>query len=334
MQKKLIAMAVAGMIAAPAFAQSNVTVYGIIDTFLGYGKAGDTKFSGVDYGTTAGSRLGFKGSEDLGNGLKATFTLEQGFDTSDGSANSTRQFHRQAWVGLDGAFGFVGIGRQYAPGYMTYKYDPLFGGTFDTRTTVNAGLSLRVTSQQRWDNSVVYESKSMGGFSARLAYGFGSTETGASRGDDNKVGVGLNYHNGPLSVSYVYINDGNFVSATQDSKEHYIGAAYDFGGFKLMGSWQTADQGANDVDVYQIGGAVNVSAAGSIRVAYAGRKDDAKDKDAKSLGLGYFHSMSKRTQVYVGVNRTNNDKAQTMGVLAKETGKNSTLVGVGIAHTF
>ncbi|MCZ4303805.1 porin [Zoogloeaceae bacterium G21618-S1] len=340
MQKKLIALAIAGMIAAPAFAQSNVTVYGIIDTFVGVGKAGDAKFSGVANGVLNGPRIGFKGEEDLGNGLKAKFVLEQGFNSDDASPASSKEFHRQAWVGLEGGFGFIGLGRQYSPGYYAFRNDAVAAGALDPAAILTGGgLQVDAGSDARWDNSVNYQSKKFGGFSGQVIYSFGSTEAddkakNPNRNTDDKVGLGLNYANGPLNVDYIYINAGDSTLG-DDHKEHYLGAAYDFGGFKLVGSYQTASVDANDSDVkvYQIGGIVPVG-MGNIHVAYGARNEDAQDSDSRSFTVAYTHNLSKRTIAYVGVNRTTNDDNVGLGALAKQDGKSSNALGLGIRHAF
>ncbi len=362
MQKKLIAMAVAGMIAAPAFAQSNVTVYGIIDTFVGYAKAGDSKFTGVHNGVLNGPRIGFKGSEDLGNGLKAVFTLEQGFNSDDASPASTKEFHRQAWLGLEGGFGFIGLGRQYAPGFgavATYS-GAVAAGAIDASTPLTSGLSISAGSLARWDNSVKYKSKNFGGFSGEVIYSFtgtSGTESGADRGDDNDLGLGLNYANGPFAIGYVYQSTKAMDTAASSTvgivggvpavvttaaaegtkqKEHYLGASYDFGAVKLMGSYQTADVDAatdNDIKVYYIGAVVPVG-KGNIHVAYGARSEDADDMDSRSFAVAYTHNLSKRTIAYVGANRTTNDDSAARGVLATSAGDGSTAFGVGIRHAF
>ena len=359
MQKKLIAMAIAGMIAAPAFAQSNVTVYGIIDTFVGLGKAGDAKFSGVANRVLNGPRIGFKVSEDLGNGLKAVFTLEQGFSSDDGEPNSSKQFHRQAWVGLEGGFGFIGLGRQYSPGYFSFRNDAIAAGALDPHAILaGGGLQIDAATDSRWDNSVAFQSKSYGGFNARVVYAFGATESDNSstdvlntkgaknpnRNNDDRIGLGLNYANGPLNVDYIYVDAGD-TTLGDDHKEHYLGGGYDFGSFKLVGSYQTASFDANnsDIKVYQLGAIVPVG-NGNIHVAYGARKQDAKDTDSRSFGLAYTHNLSKRTIAYVGVNRTSNDDEVLRGALVSaskagdanwsEKGESSTAFGVGIRHAF
>ena len=340
MQKKLIALAIAGMIAAPAFAQSNVTVYGIIDTFVGVGKAGDAKFSGVANGVLNGPRIGFKGEENLGNGLKAKFVLEQGFNSDDASPASSKEFHRQAWVGLEGGFGFIGLGRQYSPGYYSFRNDAVAAGALDPHAILaGGGLQIDAATDSRWDNSVSYQSKSFGGFSGQLIYSFGSTEADVkaknpNRNTDDKVGLGLNYANGPLNVDYIYVNAGDSAFG-DDHKEHYLGAGYDFGGFKLVGSYQTASVDAKDSDVkvYQIGGIIPVG-SGNIHVAYGVRNEDAKNSDSRSFGLAYTHNLSKRTIAYVGLNRTTNDDNVGLGALAKANGESSNALGLGIRHAF
>ncbi len=121
MQKKLIALAIAGLVSAPAFAQSNVTIYGVADAYMGFGDHGANDMAAVSSGGLSGSRIGFRGAEDLGNGLKAVFTYEQGFDLDDSVNSDASQGlggkARQSFVGLGGSFGTVSLGRQYAPGY-------------------------------------------------------------------------------------------------------------------------------------------------------------------------------------------------------------------------
>ncbi len=212
MQKKLIALAVAGLVSAPAFAQSNVTIYGVADAYMGFGSHGDNDFQGVGSGGLSGSRIGFKGAEDLGNGLKAVFTYEQGFDLDD-TVNSSSTTGaglggkaRQAFVGVSGGFGTISLGRQYAPGYHSSgAYDALLSslafsaqavlsgaangreGRYvpavgDEENIAPVGLSISPTNAARWDNSVAYVG-TFSGLTARAIYSFNGVENNTYKQD-------------------------------------------------------------------------------------------------------------------------------------------------------
>lgn len=308
MQKKLIALAIAGLVSAPAFAQSNVTIYGVADAGLAAGSHGDTDFRGVLSGVLSGSRIGFKGSEDLGNGLKGVFVLEQGFDIGNGiaspavgtasgatagpeygSTNDTTDgdsvFSRQAYVGLSGAFGTVSLGRQYAPGYF-FNYDAVLGAYISPQSILsnNAGMTITPNSAARWDNSVAYTG-SFSGLTVRgiwAARGNELTRSGAvtpavagtSPSYDDAYGLSADYANGPLAVGAVYqLSKGNsFTGNSSKQKEWGVGGSYDFGIVKLAASYQDAESLANtnnnDADLWQVGVIVPVGAAGNVHLAY------------------------------------------------------------------
>src|SRR5574338_760341 len=181
MQKKLIALAVAGLVSVPAFAQSNVTIYGIVD--MGYAYRGDNVVDGVknrngiDSGIANGSRLGFKGTEDLGNGMKAGFVLEQGILADTGSSAQGRTFGRQSFAYLGGNFGTVGLGRQYAPQFVLLDSLDPFG-------TGHVGASNNIYAiEVRLDNLVSYTSPSWNGFNVVAGYTF-SAAGNESRGNN------------------------------------------------------------------------------------------------------------------------------------------------------
>jgi predicted porin len=115
MKKMILAAALAAAFSSAAYAQTNVTMYGIVDAGIAYKKNGNPAGNTVsmESGQQSGSRLGFKGREDLGGGLAAIFTLESGFNIDDGKlGQGGRLFGRQAWVGMSGGFGSVKLGRQ------------------------------------------------------------------------------------------------------------------------------------------------------------------------------------------------------------------------------
>ncbi len=376
MQKKLIALAVAGLVSAPAFAQSNVTIYGVADAGIAVGSHGDNDFRGLLSGVLSGSRIGFRGTEDLGNGLSAVFQLEQGFDIGNGTVspnvattntNNTvgnrndrdSAFSRQAWVGLKGAFGTVGLGRQYAPGFGQ-QYDAIASAAISPQSnlSVGAGLTITPNSPARWDNSVTY-GNAFGAVKVNAIYSAQASEQATSPDNDNAWGVGAEYAAGGLRVGGVYhfLKDGT--NAGDNTREWLLGASYNFGMLTLAGSYQVGSDvggggvgGDNDVRLWQVGAIVPVGAAGNVHVAYGRVKieDDlntalvpaVEDNEANSWTVAYTHALSKRTTGYVGYNRASNDSNfQTFGVVGAPTpataannGEDSSVFALGVRHTF
>ncbi len=272
MQKKLIALAVAGLASTAAFAQSNVTIYGIVD--YGYAYRWDAKnFAGVgtspnsasqlNGGQAMGNRLGFKGTEDLGNGMKAVFLLEQGFQLDTGAASdSTSTWNRQAYMGLSGNFGTVVGGRLYTPHYTFVSgLDPFAGGYMGVYKNVYSPLGQGATTNNqglvggglmdptRVDNAVAYISPSFGGFTVTGAFSNNATgmDSATSNAANNTVYAILGkYDNGPLTVgaNYHYIAGGSTalnptaVLGSQlylDNVQNFtLGGSYDFKVVKVM----------------------------------------------------------------------------------------------------
>ncbi|HRP22969.1 MAG TPA: porin [Thauera sp.] len=351
MQKKLIALAVAGLVSAPAFAQSNVTIYGVADAAIGIGEHGDNDFQGVVNGVLSGSRIGFRGTEDLGNGLKAVFVLEQGFDIGNGVASPSVSategtnagdrdsvFSRQAYVGVGGAFGTVSLGRQYAPGYF-FNYDAVLGALVSPQSILSNGAGMTITpnSAARWNNSLAYTG-SFSGLTVRGIYSANTVETSMNPEDDDAYGLSLDYSNGPLKVGAVY---QVVQKTTDDQKEWGLGASYDFGFLTVAGSYQDAEGlGTTNIDgdLWQVGVIVPVGAAGNVHVGY-GEVDLDNNRGAESWTVAYTHALSKRTTAYVGYNSTENESAtKAYGLVAAPTvgnlGQDSDLFVAGIRHTF
>ncbi|AVR87705.1 porin [Thauera aromatica] len=355
MQKKLIALAVAGLISAPVFAQSNVTVYGIADVYYGFGKYDDNKFNGIESGGLAGSRLGFKGSEDLGNGLKALFTLEYSIDLDKNEGVGTTGLRsRQQFVGLQGGFGFIGAGRQYAPGYgYVAKYDtsaivPL--SPYHKFVGAN-GSNIQAGSASRVSNSINYISPNFGGLTINAIYGFNEVNQDEDRTAGDLAQIGADYTNGPLAVSLIYSQvsqDAGAIPsekfngiADDDKKEWFVGASYDFKVVKVTGMYNSVEDADNNGDtnnVWALGAIVPVSAAGSVRLSYAAADNDRDDSDADGWTVYYYHGLSKRTTLYTGYARISNDDATSHSLLASTAGQgadeNASSFVVGVNHTF
>lgn len=342
MQKKIIALAVAGLVSGAAFAQSNVTVYGFADIAYEYNKGDNLKFSGLSDGGWSQSRIGFKGEEALGNGLKALFQMEYAasIDQNQGFNNV-----RQSWLGLSGNFGTVSAGRQYAPSFgLMGKFSAnevtnvnpmnLFYNEFSTMGTGGGS---------RFNNSLKYVSPNFSGLTAQAIYGFGEkVGTQADTTDAQRYGVAVDYANGPISAAVIYQavdDDGSTGVTVKGNDAWYIGAGYDFGAVKLVASYQKESNDATNRDpkLWSVGAIVPVSAAGKVRFEYAALDADkvgGEDK-SKGFGLGYTHDLSKRTVVYTYVSRIANQDQMAYGRNATGTaGENNTNFIVGVRHAF
>lgn len=368
MQKKLIALAVAGLASTAAFAQSNVTIYGVVDA--GYMASsgdravnGSANRNGIQSGILGGSRIGFRGEENLGNGLKAVFTLEYGInvDENSGVGNGTPNA-RQQFVGLSSAtLGTVAVGRQYAPGfYASARNDPFMASTGIgslSRLTLGAGYTISgtgvatVDGGSRWDNAVTYTSPVWSGFSVRAAYSFAENNggnNGVSSGDNGKFGLGANYANGGLNVDAVFNHTKNATLAAvpgdDNVNEFYLGGSYDFKVVKLFGSYQLKDDNSETAaadrssDIWQVGATVPVFGNGKVHVSYSKLSwDQSGVGDTKAWALMYTHAMSKRTTLYTGYTRFDNDRAAGLPASNHAIGvageKNGTFAA-GINHAF
>lgn len=286
MQKNLIALAVAGLAALPAFAQSNVTIYGLVD--MGYKWSGDnmddrvSSRSALDSGMSAGSRLGFKGTEDLGNGMKAGFVLEQGLNLDTGTlGQGGRAFGRQSFVSLGGGFGTVALGRQYPAGYLlTATVDPFGSGTAGQYNSV-------YLTEYRWDNAVTYVSPTLGGFSISAAFtmNVNGEESPDNRGegdvgDIHAWSVVPQYVNGPLFAG-IHLQEMRAKSTGlydgETVRVYDVAGTYDFGVAKLAASYglrrasaadfspDSAAVNGKDSRQWFVGVTVPVGAAGTVR---------------------------------------------------------------------
>jgi len=249
MKKTLLAAALLAGFAGVAQAETSVTLYGIIDTGLGYNKisGGPDAINGSRFGmingVQNGSRWGLRGSEDLGDGLRAVFQLESGFNSGNGnSAQNDRLFGRQATIGLaSDSWGQLDFGRQTN---ISSKYfgsiDP-FGAGFGQ---ANIGVALSAANTVRYDNMVLYQTPSFSGFQFGVGYSFNADDNNARqsgwRTADNTraITTGLRYVNGPLNIAFSYdqLNASNNLTQPEvdaTPRMYALGASYDFEVVKL-----------------------------------------------------------------------------------------------------
>jgi predicted porin len=355
MKKSLLALAVFGAFAGAASAQSSVTVYGVVDANVARTQAGADKVTSMNNGEQSQSRIGFKGVEDLGNGLKATFNLENGFDLSNGAQgqDSTLAFSRLAWVGLEGGFGTVRLGRQDLPIYLAMdSVDPFGTGTLGDIGTLFESLD----SKPRLSNMLYYKTPTFAGFTVEGSYTFG--ETAGDNTTGSSYGVVGAYENGPLLVrlGYNLLNGKNAtltapvttvagvaVPTDAKNKDLFAGASYDFGVVKLHAAYLKSkiDDVPGIGETYDAkSGMIGISVplgAGTFLADFTKISEDkfAADNDSKKYSLGYVYSLSKRTNLYTTVARvTNGDDATRAAYGTALAGESSTGYQVGVRHTF
>ncbi|AWI76843.1 porin [Parazoarcus communis] len=308
MQKKLIALAVAGLMSAPAFAQSNVTVYGLFDIGLAHysdsATSGKANRTALDQGFLNGSRLGFKGVEDLGNGLKASFQYEFNVGVDNGGDVGGG---RQTVLALSGNFGTLALGRQYTPQFNLYgEVDPFGAGS-----VANVANISRV--QTRLDNLVAYVSPSFSGFN--VTAGYTMQASGQEVDNDNGVrvwAVSPVYKNGPIYVGLNYHVAKDDATNAEVQKRMDIGASYDFGMVKVSGTYGRDNSetlaGVDNAAKYWMLGVSAPVGVGKVMASYNSYKDlDGLKGEADMWAVGYEHPLSKRTKVYAIYASIDND---------------------------
>lgn len=343
MQKKLLALAVASLVSAPAFAQSQVSVYGIIDVGIQSGKYSDAvgNLTRMVNGGNNTNRIGFKGTEDLGNGMKANFVLESqpGPDTGVLVGNL---WNRLATVGLSGnSWGSVNAGRQYTPWFSAQAANDLF-------YTAGIGTNYSLLGgDTRMSNSLRYDSVSMNGFTMAAMYGFG--ESAPLAGDegitaaDKKLGRagGLNvaYANGPLALRYGYETQTKTVGPDVSRKSNQINGSYDFKVVKLVAGWNSHKQSnAQDDRGWYLGGSMPVFGKDLVKLEYTRLNNKrVNSSDSNLIALGYEHPMSKRTVMYATYAKMTNETAATKtltGGVAVAGGYDPSAFEFGLRHSF
>ncbi len=334
MIKKTVTLAALLAATAGASAQSNVTLFGVIDANIGWGKGSLTTLKRVGNSGLLGSRLGVRGTEDLGGGLKAGFVVETGFNNDDGSAASPTVFwNRQSLVSLSGSWGEVQLGRIYTPTFMVHATYDAFGPQGVAAQQVLFGsMEVSQPANIRANDAVNYNSPKLGGlFSVQAMVTDHSTPNHYS-------GIRANLSTGGLSADLAVGRYGN--PTIGDLKSVTLGARYITGPFKLYALHDRADSGTGSdskgtqVSMGYVMGATELKAsiARSDFTSAAG----ASVGTTRRLGLGFTHALSKRSTVYGQVAHLDNSNGARMAVNGATTAANQSAKGfdLGFAHVF
>ncbi len=361
MQKKLIALAVASLVSAPVFAQSQVSVYGIVDQAIdsgNYGAGNVTRLTGSAYNT---ERLGFKGTEDLGNGMKANFVLELGQRSDTGMLDNANNqlFQRMSTIGLSGGWGSVNFGLQYTPIFSIQGANDIF-----YVAGVGSNYALTNIGQTRMNNSIRYDSANFNGFTFAAGYALGDTGVAASyqeptldqKSQGRHTGLNVRYANGPLALGLGWSSQKAMTGSAAYSavslattKATMLVGSYDFKVVKINAGWGQAKNDTSPVTfdgrVWTLGASMPVFGKDLVKFHYNNSHNKlASNTDAKLIALGYEHPMSKRTTLFGTWAKMTNDSGRattlfnapaiTNNLGAANLGYDPSSLQVGISHKF
>jgi predicted porin len=353
MQKKLIALAVATAFSAPAFA--DVTTYGLIDFAVVNVSASGQKSNLVAISNaSAASRVGFKASEDLSNGMKAVVVMEYGFET-DSSLGLTGAKARQNMLAVVGDFGTVAAGYLQTTVYdFNAKFDPVYGSKASPAATVTKGGGFLQDGAARAQHAVAYISPNFSGVKVAVNYSTALSDTVSGLGLASNAATGNKttafllsggYDAGPLTVMAVYGKTANEDTAPQvaTTSEVMVGGSYDLGVAKLMGTFASSNTGAATKvtnTAFSFSAVMPVS-TGAIAASYAANKMNTANTNGSGFVLGYLHTLSKETTAYVAYESVSNGsatKAYSVAgnavAAASPNGSSSSLIAVGLRKKF
>jgi len=344
MKKSLLALAVLGAFAGVASAQSAVTLYGLLDVGLARtdpGAAGVASTTAMLSGVQSGSRVGLRGSEDLGGGLRAVFNIESGLNVDDGSQAAAAQlWNRWAYVGLAGGFGELRFGRQNSAGFELFgAVDPWATGFRDAGSQVafSSANALRV------NNAIVYRSPVVGGFAGVIGYSLnplGQEVAGGSDLNNRTITAGARFASGPFLGVFTY---ESVSFAGPDQVHMQLGAVYDAKVVRIHAMYGTDEDqrvaGPRGLALVPVGvkatnwmlGVTVPLGAASLIVSYADRDGDndtlAQGADGNSFALGGTYTLSRRTNLYAVYSDLDAKNVPASGV-------DRTEFAIGLRHTF
>ena len=343
MKKSLVALAVLAASGA-AMAQSSVTLFGVVDAAYGVGKGSISNKTQLKNSGYNSSRLGFRGVEDLGGGLKAGFHLEAGVNNDDGTGSASSAanqaqtaanvgtqgltFNRRSVVTLSGSMGELILGRDYTPQFWSETVYDAFG-TNGVGTSISAFKG--GTTGVRSSNGIGWKSPSVGGVALwAQSYMGENASTAAKVGNGN--GIWLNYAQGAIDVGYSSAK--TTTGAGTEVKTTGVGGAYNFGVAKVMAESNTvANTGAADLKGTLIGALVPM-AGGTFRISSA--KLEQAGAATKRTSIGFVNPLSKRTDLYATYARNANSGGAARGLNGGVTAANASSTGYdfGIKHSF
>ncbi|MDP2001201.1 MAG: porin [Rhodoferax sp.] len=356
MKKSFIALA-SFLAAGTVFAQSSVALFGVVDLAVQNASQGNARVSRLNgVGGNQFSRIGVRGTEDLGGGLSASFVLDAGLNVDSGAGALTTtdnltttgsgglSFSRRSTVSLSSInWGEVRVGRDFVPTYWNLTvFDPFGSAGAGSVNNLAQGALTRSSTVQtaiRASNTIGYFLPSGKGIYGQAMYAVGEkpSSDGVTKDDGRYYGIRVGYAAGAMNVAASF---GRTTLASGDVSTANAGASYTMGIAKIQGQYFRDNKNVVSAPSSSNGLMLGVrvsTGAGYVPLSYTKVKDNsATDRNASQLALGYVHDLSKRTAVYTTYSRIQNKNgaALTGGGVAGVANSAWTGLDVGIRHTF
>jgi predicted porin len=333
----------AGLLATAlgAQAQSTVTIYGAIGLdVLSASKVSNAAGTAaksvvkIEDNAIVNSRIGFKGTEDLGGGVTVMFDLESSVAPDTGGARSAF-WNRNAFVGLSGAMGTLKLGHQWnvADDYMCGYFVCAYYAPF-----LMSGF---YALSDYYDNTIKYTSPNMGGFEGGISYTLGEKAGSSSAG--NKLQLALNYGAGPLGAGAVYFTEKDGAGSGKSNTMLALGGSYDFGMVKGRLGYAKADVEvgtAFKAALYDVGVDVPLSPVAAVSADYVMNNKSSSKDDTSFLRLRGTYALSKRTSLNANVIFLKNSGNAAFAFISEQAGfagiagQKQTILTAGITHSF
>ena len=344
MKKSLIALAALTAFAGAASAQSSVTLFGIVDLSVNNVKNGSASQTLVSSDALNSNRLGFRGTEDLGGGLRAGFHIEGAMSPDTGGTGQTWQ--RRSTVSLLGSFGEVRLGRDYTPTFWNHtSFDPF--GTNGLGSQLNVMLrqgesslfGAGATTTVRANNTVGYFLPALGGIYGQVQLAAGEGAVG-----NKYMGGRIGYAAGPVNVAVAY--GKTEIDSNRDQIGLNIAGSYNLGFMTLMGQWHSYETDLTTTlqrkQTNWLVGTTVPFGASTLKFSYNKVNSDGSDRDATQFSFGYQYDLSKRTALYATYSSLDNGGDATtgarytvgQGATLTAGGTKSTGYNVGVRHSF
>ena len=343
MKKSLLALAALTAFAGVASAQSSVTLFGVVDLGIRAVDNENGARTTLTQDGNASSRLGFRGVEDLGGGLRAGFWLEAGVNPDIGGTNMTtvggnsvsQLFNRRSTVSLMGGFGELRLGRDYTPTFWNHTvFDPFGTNGVGSQTNLMVGAAATPTLV-RTNNTIGYFLPAMGGLYGQLQIGL---DEGDQAGNDvGYAGGRIGYAAGPVNFAVAYAETKPPVGSPT-IKATNVGGSFNFGFMTLMGQYHEYKAGSAKLNNFLLGATVPMGGGTFKFSAAQSELNSAGKPKAIQLAAGYVYDLSKRTALYAHVSSIDNDTGIAARVPGGKTnggaGITSSGYELGLRHSF